>query len=85
MLFLRFQSTPVISDGRAILGGPVKAALLLFQSTPVISDGRASLSSLLDAQRLYCFNPRPSFLTGEPSGTLVIGNAADVSIHARHF
>ena len=55
-----------------------------FQSTPVISGGRnASASSR--AVHIVCFNPRPSFLAGETTGTATLYLTAGVSIHARHF
>ena len=60
-----FQSTPVISGGRATFTKAMITGSQLFQSTPVTSGGRARC-------RLSCppstvgFNPRPSFLAGEP-------------------
>ena len=83
-----FQSTPVISGGRAmgrragadersvsiharhfwrasLARGLKRMAKDLFQSTPVISGGRALMMRLLGGQ-CRCFNPRPSFLAGEP-------------------
>ena len=55
-----------------------------FQSTPVISGGRASFTICL-RWRLWSFNPRPSFLAGEPSHLATVEFAHTVSIHARHF
>ncbi len=56
LLDAMFQSTPVITDGRALgIGGRDDGAL--FQSTPVITDGRAlvvlSLEQLLDLVSIH--------------------------------
>ncbi len=63
----KFQSTPVISDGRIFIHRRRPAASGLFQSTPVISDGRIRRPPCC-ARSMACFNPRPSFLTGESRG-----------------
>ena len=56
----------------------------LFQSTPVISGGRAHRQCGAKAHRSG-FNPRPSFLAGEPLCAPGLGADRLVSIHARHF
>ncbi len=80
----RFQSTPVISDGRIQLGRARDGTSEWFQSTPVISDGRIS-SRRCAGRRRGCFNPRPSFLTGESFTIKSTELLIRVSIHARHF
>ena len=55
-----------------------------FQSTPVISGGRAT-QRIGQADLQLCFNPRPSFLAGEPSVEPARCGVGRVSIHARHF
>ena len=81
---LVFQSTPVISDGRARIKVHPVGEGDMFQSTPVISDGRASTTNGTHNDRTR-FNPRPSFLTGEPDHRPRRAGALAVSIHARHF
>ena len=80
----RFQTTPVISDGRAQASAVGQLKQVTFQSTPVISDGRAFRDNLKDCV-MYRFNPRPSFLTGEPALDRCWNSVTAVSIHARHF
>ena len=41
MIVGRFQSAPVIADGRAASAAYILADAMLFQSAPVIADGRA--------------------------------------------
>ena len=55
-----------------------------FQSTPVISGGRAEGAEHCRRDAI-CFNPRPSFLAGEPQAAWAVGALQSVSIHARHF
>ena len=55
----------------------------MFQSTPVITDGR-TLTARMITFTCWCFNPRPSSLTGEPYGSLRLWLELEVSIHARH-
>ena len=64
---LPFQSTPAITDGRAIIRAVCCCICALFQSTPAITDGRAMCRGFF---RPSCnsFNPRPPLLTGEPTG-----------------
>ena len=79
-----------------------------FQSTPVIADGRIGTCASRSRPR-WCFNPRPSLLTGESVRRVIDGSMltlfqstpviadgrilamcqvsreiAEVSIHARH-
>ena len=60
-----FQSTPVITDGRATMPRVGVVPVDMFQSTPVITDGRARTNGHKGC-RIARFNPRPSSLTGEP-------------------
>ena len=79
----KFQSTPVITDGRTIAAGEGGGFYHQFQSTPVITDGRTLLANGFNLQP-RSFNPRPSSLTGEPCGVPDMTIDQLVSIHARH-
>ncbi len=78
-----FQSTPVITYGRTDKAAAVAATFGVFQSTPVITDGRTP-GAHPERPRHEGFNPRPSSLTGEPLGGVVLVVTGQVSIHARH-
>ena len=69
VISLEFQSTPVIADERMRVyeGGSIPRAGV-FQSTPVIADERMTLPSCKECC-LTSFNPRPSLLTSEWSGS----------------
>ena len=78
-----FQSTPVIADERMADELPAAVEAVMFQSTPVIADERMiGMAMVLTLDR--SFNPRPSLLTSECLGGLLIGHHLQVSIHARH-
>ena len=79
-----FQSTPVISGGRAWAGRTLASLKPCFNPR---SSFLAGEPYRYDSAGRYVlgFNPRPSFLAGEPEVARVWGSDAIVSIHARHF
>ena len=65
MVLLRFQSTPVIANGRIFVVMPIAESSPRFQSTPVIANGRIHAAFLSVFGSAISFNPRPLLLTGE--------------------
>ncbi len=80
----RFQSTPVIANGRIQRRRRIRSFALWFQSTPVIANGRIdwSLSGLApDAW----FQSTPVIANGRiPSPPVTSATPIAVSIHARY-
>jgi len=60
----KFQSTPVIADGRRLLTAQAILAHVRFNPRPSLLTGDA-LQRLLIPSPSFCFNPRPSLLTGD--------------------
>ncbi len=79
-----FQSAPVIADGRTLPHSGRNCNDPMFQSAPVIADGRTHVWHAITVT-FFCFNPRPSSLTGEPRAREAQADKlAEVSIRARH-
>ena len=74
-----FQSTPVISDGRALAKLSTRIGGVQFQSTPVISDGRARVTVFTQITTIM-FQSMPVISDGRAGR-----QRTRVSIHARHF
>ena len=84
MSSLRFQSTPVIANGRIDWSLSGLAPDAWFQSTPVIANGRIDLSKGQRSPDLW-FQSTPVIANGRISGQRIYPDAIpEVSIHARY-
>ena len=80
----RFQSTPVIADGRTVSAAPSSVLAARFQSTPVIADGRTKISRAT-LYREMKFQSTPVIADGRTFKTIIKEvDRVVVSIHARH-
>ena len=80
----KFQSTPVIANGRIELFKDPITDSGTFQSTPVIANGRISLSRVMRGAFL-AFQSTPVIANGRiPSGLRAGRRGKPVSIHARY-
>ena len=79
----KFQSTPVIANGRIYAAAAAARSDSEFQSTPVIANGRIDIT-IGQGPIADSFNPRPLLLTGESYPSHTTPYRRYVSIHARY-
>ena len=82
MAYIRFQSTPVITDGRTTVNSSGCTDAASFQSTPVITDGR-TVDKYIESVSSK-FQSTPVITDGRTVRGTATCCAKIVSIHARH-